>query len=157
MKKEVRFILNDEERVMEVEPNEKLSFALRRLGIKSVKAGCNEGCCGSCTVNVDGKAVYACLMYACHAEGCRLKTVDHFGSHDHPHPLQVALADHGAVQCGFCIPGMIVSALAMLEENPDADENDMVRHQDGNLCRCTGYEKIEDAIKSVVNRKRGAS
>lgn len=155
MKKEIRFVLNGEEREVDVAPGEKLSVVLRRLGLKSVKVGCDEGCCGSCTVMVDGKAVYACLMYACRAEGCRVRTVESVGLHDAPHPLQSALADHGAVQCGFCMPGMIVSALAILEENPTASDDDIKRHLDGNLCRCTGYEKIEDAIRSVTGHKRG--
>ncbi|HMP72263.1 MAG TPA: (2Fe-2S)-binding protein [Kiritimatiellia bacterium] len=150
MKKEVRFHLNGEEQVMTVEPQETLAFALRRMGLTGTKVGCNEGCCGSCTVLLDGRAVYACLMYACHVEGRTVRTIEHFGSHDEPHPLQVALADHGAVQCGFCMPGMILAAAALLEENPKATEPELIRHLDGNLCRCTGYEKIQDALRSVM-------
>jgi carbon-monoxide dehydrogenase small subunit len=150
MKKEITFSLNGEERTMSVEPNETLAYALRRFGLKGVKVGCNEGCCGSCTVLLDGKAVYACLMYACHVEGRRVRTIEHLGTHDHPHPLQTALADHGAVQCGFCMPGMILSAVALLEENPHPGETELVRHLDGNLCRCTGYEKIQDALRDVT-------
>lgn len=133
-----------------VEPGERLSTALRRAGCKGVKEGCDEGMCGACTVILEGRAVNSCIVHAEQVEGLRIETIEGLGSFDRPHPVQTALADEGAVQCGFCMPGMILSAVAAMRANPALTEAELVEHLDGNLCRCTGYEKIQTALRKVL-------
>lgn len=147
---ELKLKVNGEDRTWTVDPDEKLLDVLRRHGYVGVKRGCGEATCGSCTVLLDGRAVFSCVLYAVQAEGREVTTIEALGSFDRPHPLQTAFADEGAVQCGFCIPGMILSAKAMLDRWPRPDDEQLARYMDGNLCRCTGYEKIETAIRRVV-------
>ncbi len=153
MNRTISCTINGTERTLEVEPSEKLSSLMRRLGLKSVKVGCNEGCCGTCTVLVDGRTVYSCLAYAASVDGRNVRTVEHLGSIDRPNPIQQALADEGAVQCGFCIPAMVLSAEELLEKNPRPTADEMRKHLDGNLCRCTGYEKIESALMKLAGKE----
>ncbi|MCF7838147.1 MAG: (2Fe-2S)-binding protein [Candidatus Marinimicrobia bacterium] len=142
--------LNGEPRVFAADPDEKLLELLRRHGLKGAKFGCREGVCGACTVLLDGRAVYACLLPACLADGHEVVTIEGVGDQEHPHPFQQALVEAGAVQCGFCIPGMVLSAKALLDENPQPEDEEIREKMDGNLCRCTGYEKIWTALKAVI-------
>ena len=152
----VSFTLNGERKTFITEPNEKLLALLRREGYKGTKYGCGQGTCGACTVLLDGRAVYACLLFAMQAEGRDVRTIESIGTHDKPSEFQQELIDGAAVQCGFCIPGMIMSAEALMKtENVFPD--DVVReYMDGNLCRCTGYEKIWAALRRVLDRQEGA-
>ncbi|HNX31243.1 MAG TPA: (2Fe-2S)-binding protein [Holophaga sp.] len=147
---EIRFTLNGEPREFLVSPDDKLLEVLRREGLTGAKHGCGTGSCGACTVILDGRAVYACLLYAFQAEGRSVETIEGIGGFDHPHPIQKALVEGGAVQCGFCTPGMVLSAKALLAGNPHPSDEELKVHMDGNLCRCTGYEKIEAALRRVI-------
>lgn len=148
--KTLRFTINGQLRDFTSDPNEKLLDLLRRNGFTGVKHGCGEATCGSCTVLLDGRPIYACILYAFQADGREVHTIESVGSFDKPHPLQTALVEAGAVQCGFCIPGIILSAKALLDAFPNPTEEQIQEHMDGNLCRCTGYEKIEDAIRKTA-------
>ena len=155
LKKRVKLVLNGKPVEAEVEPDEKLAVFLRRQGCRSVKVGCDEGVCGSCTVILDGRAVNSCHLFVLQAQGRNIRTVECLGTFDAPHPLQVALADEGAVQCGFCTPGVLMSAIALYERNPNPSEEELLAHFDGNLCRCTGYEKIQTALRKYTAAKAG--
>ena len=145
--------LNGERHTFITEPNEKLLALLRREGYKGTKYGCGQGTCGACTVLMDGRAVYSCLLYAMQAEGREIRTIESIGTHDKPSEFQQELIDGAAVQCGFCIPGMIMSAEALMQAE-DTYPDDIVReYMDGNLCRCTGYEKIWAALRRVLDRQ----
>lgn len=146
--KTITVTLNGQKRSFDIEPDEVLIDVLRRNGLTGTKLGCDTGMCGSCAIIMDGRTVYACILYAFQADGRTLETIEGVGDFDAPHPLQTALADAGAVQCGFCIPGVVMAAKALLDEKPDATEEDFNQHLDGNLCRCTGYVKIKEAVLS---------
>lgn len=131
--------------------NRTLLQALRDdLGLTGVKDGCSEGECGACTVLLDGKPVNACLVLAAQADGSTIVTIDGLGTREQPHPLQTAFVSEGAVQCGYCIPGMIVSAHALLQENAQPSEEEIRTAIAGNLCRCTGYTKIVAAVRAAA-------
>ncbi len=132
--------------------DEKLLDLLRRHGYKGAKWGCGDGSCGACTVIMNGKTVTSCITYAFLADGKDVWTIEGLGTLDSPHPIQEALVNEGAVQCGFCIPGIVLSAKAMLDENPTPDDDTIKEYLDGNLCRCTGYEKIYTALQKVVSK-----
>lgn len=151
----ITFTLNGKPRTADVHPNAKLSDVLRQLGCASVKMGCNEGACGSCAVSVNGRVINSCLAYATQADGGTVETVELIGSLDDPHPIQAALVDEGAVQCGFCMPGMIMAAKALFDQNPSPTDEELAIHLDGQLCRCTGYEKIQSALRKVAQRVQG--
>jgi len=130
-----------------VDPLKSLASVLREdLGLTSVKVGCNSGNCGSCTVLMDGKAVKSCITLALQAKGKEITTIEGLAADGRLHPIQQAFIDHFAVQCGFCVPGMILAAKALLDEDPDADEDRVRKGLSGNLCRCTGYVKIVEAL-----------
>ena len=148
----VNVTLNGESEALAVRPGETLLHALRRAGLKSVKNGCEEGECGACAVVLDGRVVNACLVFAGAVEGSTLLTVEGLGSPNDPHPIQEAFADAAAVQCGYCTPGMILSTLALLQRNSGPTEEEIRTALDGNLCRCTGYVKIVDAVKDASDR-----
>jgi carbon-monoxide dehydrogenase small subunit len=152
MKKELTFTLNGEAMNAEVDPQWTLLYLLREvLELTGTKEGCGYGECGACTVIIDGQAVNSCLYPVMEAEGKTITTIEGLASRDGQlHPLQTAFINEGAVQCGFCSPGMIMSAKALLDTNDKPTEEEIKDAVAGNLCRCTGYVKIIDAIKTVA-------
>ena len=128
--------------------------ALRQLGHMEVKCGCEKGDCGACAVLLDGMAVDSCLTVAWMAAGKEVTTISGLGDLDSPHPLQQAFAETGAAQCGYCIPGIIIAAKAIIDENPEPSEDDIRLGLSGNLCRCTGYTKIFEAIADAAAAMR---
>ena len=132
---------------VEVEPRRTLVEVLREtLGLTGTKRSCNEGECGACTVLMDGKPVASCLVLAVDAHGREIVTIEGLSQGERLHPLQEAFVKHGAIQCGFCTPGMVLSAKALLDRNPKPTALDVRKAISGNLCRCTGYQQIVDAI-----------
>jgi len=152
MKREISFVLNGEPVSVDVEAQWTLLHLLREvLELKGTKDGCGEGECGTCTVVVDGKAVNSCLFPVLEAEGRSVTTIEGLkGSDGGLHPLQEAFIEHGAVQCGYCSPGMIMSAYALLQDKAEPSDDEIRDGIEGNLCRCTGYVKIIEAIRSVA-------
>ncbi len=137
-------------------PNVTLLDALRDLGYTDVKNGCEIGECGACAVLLNGQPVNSCMVLAWQADGAEIVTNSGLGTMDNPHPLQEAFADTGAVQCGFCTPGMIISAKALLDRNPHPDERQIREALSGNLCRCTGYGQIVEAVQIAAEKMGGA-
>lgn len=137
-----------------VRPNVTLLRLLRNLGFTEVKSGCEKGDCGSCAVLLDGEPVNSCLTLALQAQGKEITTVKGLGTIDNLHPLQESFAKFGAVQCGFCSPGMVITAKALLDKNPNPTREEIREAISGNLCRCTGYVKIVDAIEAA-SKKNG--
>jgi len=150
----IYFELNGVPQYPEIEPGESLLSLLRRLGMKSVKQGCSTGDCGACTVLVDGRAVRSCITFAAKVRGRRVTTLEGLGSPGDLHPLQEAFLEAGAVQCGFCTPGMILTAYELLSKNDNPTPEEVRAAISGNLCRCTGYRKIVDAILLAAEWKR---
>jgi len=143
--------VNGGEVTVEIEADELLVDVLRdRLGLIGTKIGCNEGECGACTVIMDGEPVLSCLTPALRAQGRAITTIEGLGDGKRLHPLQKAFVEHGAVQCGYCTPGFIMSAKALLDRNPHPSRDEIKEAIAGNLCRCTGYVKIVEAIESVA-------
>jgi carbon-monoxide dehydrogenase small subunit len=132
--------------------NRTLLTVLRELGYTDVKNGCEKGDCGACAVLLNGKAVNSCLVLAWQAQGGEVVTVGGLGTVDHPDPIQEAFADTGAAQCGYCSPGMIISAKTLLDQNPHPSEDEIREAISGNLCRCTGYGQIVQAIQLAAKR-----
>jgi carbon-monoxide dehydrogenase small subunit len=147
MNRLVRFKVNGEEKEVLVDPRDTLLDTLRlKLELTGAKEGCGNGNCGSCTVLVNGKAVNSCLVFAVELEGVEITTIEGLQQMGKLHPLQQTFIDEGAVQCGFCTPGIIMTAKAFLDENPHPTEIEIRQAIAGNLCRCTGYDKIVRAI-----------
>ena len=146
----IRPIINGKSRQLEISAGEVLLDVLRRAGYSGVKEGCREGECGACVVLVDGKPVNSCLILAAKTDGREITTIEGVGTIQNPHPLQRIFVEEGAVQCGYCTPGIILSTKALLDTNPAPSEEDIRRHLDGHLCRCTGYVKIIKAIKRAA-------
>ena len=151
MKRSISFVLNGERVRAEVEPHGFLLYLLRGVfGLTGAKEGCGMGDCGACTVLVDGKAVNSCIFPVMEIEGKQITTIeglaDDQGNLD---PIQKAFIENGAIQCGYCTPGMVLSAKALLDENPNPTEEEIQRGIAGNLCRCTGYLSIVRAIKAA--------
>jgi aerobic-type carbon monoxide dehydrogenase small subunit (CoxS/CutS family) len=143
--------LNGQEVTLEIKPSDLLAYVLRdKLGLTGTKIGCDEGECGACTVILDGQAVDSCLLPAMKADGCEVVTVEGLAKGGELDPLQQAFIDKGAVQCGYCTPGLLMSARALLDENPHPSEQEVKDAIAGNLCRCTGYLKIVEAIKEAA-------
>ncbi|HBL24079.1 MAG TPA: (2Fe-2S)-binding protein [Deltaproteobacteria bacterium] len=155
MKKEITFTLNNEKVIVEVDPKWTLLYLLREVfEMTGTKEGCGYGECGACTVIIDGQAVNSCLYPVMEAEGRQIVTIEGLMTKEGDlDPLQKAFVDEGAVQCGFCIPGMIMSSKALLDEKEKPTEDEIKECIEGNLCRCTGYVKIVDAIKTVADRR----
>ena len=150
MKETIKFTLNGKPTSMEVEGDRKLLWVLRTdLGLTGTKFGCGMGLCGSCTVVIDKKAVRSCRLPVKEVNGKEVMTIEGLAQGDTLHPLQKAFLEHGAVQCGFCTPGMLMNAYALLLENPSASREDIIKGMDNNLCRCSAHTRIVQAIESV--------
>jgi len=144
----VKLTVNGDEREVEAADHESLLTVLReRLGLPGSKNACEQGECGSCSVLLDGALVCACLVLGAAAAGREVRTVESLADGDRLHPVQRAFVDMGAVQCGFCTPGLIVSTYALLKENPEPSEQEVREALSGNICRCTGYGKILEAVQ----------
>lgn len=151
MKQLVKLVVNGTDYEVAVEPRRTLLSVIRdELGLTGTKEGCGTGECGACTVVLDGKPVNSCLLLAVAADGLEILTIEGLADNGELHPLQSAFVEHGAIQCGFCTPGMILSAKVLLDENPNPTEEEVRAAIAGNLCRCTGYDKIVEAILSVA-------
>lgn len=145
--------INGFDRQVQVEEKWTLLYVLREvLNLTGTKCGCKTGDCGACMVLIDGEAVTSCTQRASRLEGKKILTIEGMSDGEHLHPIQQAFIDAGAVQCGFCIPGMILSAKALLDKNPNPTEEEVRIGIDKNLCRCTGYEKIVEAILLAAKR-----
>ena len=138
-------------------PDETLLDALRnRLGMTGAKEGCGTGDCGACSVTVNGRLVCSCLVLAAEAEGAEIATIEGMAENDALHPLQKAFIDHAALQCGVCTPGILVAAKSLLERNPEPSDEEVRYWLAGNLCRCTGYDKIISAVQAAAAEMRRA-
>jgi len=155
MKKTIRFSLNGCDVSADVESHKMLLDLLRdHFQLTGAKDGCGKGECGACTVLVDGLSILSCLYPAFEVEGKSVTTVEGLvGEGNELHPIQKAFVEHGGIQCGFCTPGMIMSAKALLDENPDPTDQEIKRGISGNLCRCTGYVQIVDSIKEAAKAR----
>lgn len=143
----ISFNVNGQPVSVDVEPNELLADVLReRLDVTGVKKPCGTGDCGACTVLLDGEAVLSCLTLAAESDGCNIITVEGLSKGDELHPLQRAFVEDGAIQCGYCTPGMLMSAYALLLENPRPTEEEVRRTLEGNLCRCGTYQNVVKAV-----------
>ena len=146
----IALTINGKNVTVEISPEETLNTLLRNhLGLTGTKKGCETGDCGACTVILDGIPVNSCLVLAVQANGCTVETIEGLESENGLHPVQDAFVEKGAIQCGFCSPGMIMSAKHLLDKQPHPTEADIRAAISGNLCRCTGYQKIIEAIKDV--------
>ncbi len=151
----ISFTLNGQPMRLEINPHETLLHVLReRAAAAEVKSGCERGDCGACAVLVDGRGVNSCLTLAVQVDGKAVTTVRGLGTPDAPHPLQAAFLEQGAAQCGFCIPGMLVTLQAFLSERPAPTRAEIREAIAGNLCRCTGYHKILDAAETAARQMR---
>ena len=154
----VSFTLNGRAVSCEVEATEVLVDTLRgRFGLTGTKKACGTGDCGACTVLLDGTAVRSCILLTAMAGGHSVTTIEGVGSMEKPHPVQQAFVDAGAVQCGYCTPGMVLTSIALLEKNPHPTEAEIRTALSGNLCRCTGYQKIVEAVQLAAERMSGAN
>lgn len=150
---EVNVTVNGKEYQRSIEPRMLLSdFIRHELNLSGTHVGCEQGVCGACTILLDGDAVRSCLMFAVQADGHQLRTVEDLGTMEDLHPLQEAFWETHGLQCGFCTPGFLMSILPILEENPDVDEEVLHRAVDGNLCRCTGYQHIREAVTLAAEK-----
>ncbi|MFO7814150.1 MAG: (2Fe-2S)-binding protein [Halanaerobiales bacterium] len=151
----VSLTVNNKKHEITVEPDERLLDTLRdRLSLTGVKEGCSIGECGACTVILDGEAINSCMVYTFQIDGSEVLTVEGLETNGRLDPLQEAFIDHQAVQCGFCTPGMLMSARALLNKNPDPNRDQIKTAIEGNLCRCTGYQQIIEAIESAAKEDR---
>jgi carbon-monoxide dehydrogenase small subunit len=147
MRTQINFILNGQNLKLEVEPHEILLEVLRdRLGVKSPKCGCDRGDCGSCTVMIDGRTVRSCMVLAIEIDGAKITTLEGLMENGKLTPLQESFLSHNSFQCGFCAPGMVLAATELLRKNPKPSEREIKEALSGNLCRCTGYSPITEAI-----------
>ncbi|MFC4541445.1 (2Fe-2S)-binding protein [Halosolutus amylolyticus] len=144
--------INGNERMFEVSKSDLLLDVLRRNGYTGAKRGCDTGACGMCTVQIDGEPTMSCVTPVAKADGATVETIEGLGTQDDLHPVQQAFVDNSALQCGFCIPGMIMRSKALLEENPDPTEAEVREALSDNLCRCTGYKKIVEAVLDASDR-----
>jgi carbon-monoxide dehydrogenase small subunit len=149
---ELQFELNGEPETFEVAKTDLLLDVLRRNGYTGAKRGCDTGACGMCMVQVDGEPRQSCVLPANRVEGASVETIEGLGTQDDLHPIQQAFLDRTALQCGFCTPGFIMSTKALLEENPDPSDSEVREALSDNLCRCTGYKKILEAVHDSADR-----
>ena len=154
MKRILKLNVNSEEKEILTEVNKTLLEMLREdLGLTGTKRGCDLGTCGACTVLIEGKPYLSCLTLAVGVQGKKILTIEGLAKEGELHPLQKAFVEKGAIQCGFCTPGMILTSKAFLDENPHPSEGEVKKAISGNLCRCTGYVKIVEAILSVAEKQ----
>lgn len=152
MKKKVAFTINDENVELEIESHKTLLEVLREnLGLTGTKEGCGLGACGACTVLIEGLPALSCLTLALEVKNKRISTIEGLMIGDDLDPLQLSFVEHGAIQCGFCTPGLIMSLKALLAQNPRPTRKEIKDAISGNLCRCTGYKKIIEAVESILN------
>jgi aerobic carbon-monoxide dehydrogenase small subunit len=151
----VRLSINGTVHAIEVEPRRTLADAIRKdCGLTGTHVGCEHGACGACTVILDGEPVRACLMFAVQAEGCAIRTIEGLAPKGGFHPLQAAFMEHHGLQCGFCTPGFLMLAAAILERDPDTPDQALIEALSSNLCRCTGYQGIVDAVLAAARSMR---
>jgi len=154
--KEINLTVNNRPYRLSVLSHRTLLDVIREdLGLTGTKEGCGLGECGACTVLLDGQAVNSCLVLAAEADGKKITTIEGLADGDKLHPIQQAFVDHGGLQCGFCTPGMIMSAKALLDKNPTPTEEEIKQAISGNLCRCTGYTKIIESIRAAAENMGG--
>lgn len=147
----VKFTLNGKETVKDILPEQSALQVIRdELGMKGTKEGCGIGECGACTIEVNGQAVNACLMFGVQLDGCRVMTVEGLAEEGRLHPIQEKFLAGHAVQCGFCTPGLLMSTHALLGENPEPDDDQIVQAISGNVCRCTGYQQIFSSVRAAA-------
>lgn len=155
---EITLKVNGIRYTVDIKPQRTLVEVLREtLGLTGTKKSCNEGECGACTVLMDGKPVASCLVLAIDAQGREILTIEGLSEGEKLHPIQEAFLKHGAIQCGFCTPGMVMSAKAFLDEHPKPTQTEVRKGVSGNLCRCTGYQQIIDSIMAVSGMVKGES
>jgi nicotinate dehydrogenase subunit A len=153
MERSIRFTLNGRPTTLTTDDERRLLWVLRTdLGLTGTKYGCGEGLCGACTVVVGDKAVYACKTALGAVAGSEVVTIEGLARDGQLHPLQQAFIDHGAIQCGYCTPGMLLSAYVLLRQNPKPSREAIIAHMDGNLCRCGAYQRIVEAIEAAGRR-----
>ncbi len=156
MKREVHITVNGDDYHLLVDSQRTLLEVIRdEIGLTGTKNGCGQGECGACTVLLDGAPVNSCLVLALEADGRDVLTIEGLGTGDKLHPVQEAFVELGAIQCGFCTPGMVLSAKALLDHNPDPSRDEILQGLKGNLCRCTGYVKIIEAVEAAGCLIRG--
>lgn len=156
MKQAIALTVNGDIFEVLISPNQTLLEVLReKLGLMGTKRGCDLGACGACTVLVDGEAYLSCLMLALDAVGKQITTIEGLGENGQLHPLQQSFVETGGLQCGFCTPGMIMTAKAVLDEEPEPTEESVKKKMAGNLCRCTGYKKVIEAVMSASGKMGG--
>lgn len=155
LKTEINFTLNGRKVSARIPVTMKTLNMLREVfDLTGTKYACGEGECGACTIRLDGKTINSCLMYAVDCDGREVVTIEGLKSVEALHPMQQAFVDHGAIQCGFCMPGMIMQADYLVEKDPGLSREDMRRGLEGNVCRCTGYAKVFDAVSAVAEASR---
>jgi len=155
LKRRLKLKVNGDDYEVFVEPHRTLLEVLNNnLDLTGTKYGCGSGECGACTVLIDGRPVLACLTLAVSVEGKDITTIEGLSDGERLHPIQQALVEHGAIQCGFCTPGFVLKAVALLDENPNPSEEQVREYMRGNLCRCTGYVKIIEGILAAAKMKR---
>ena len=143
--------VNGASRAMSVEPRKTLADAIREdLGLTGTHLGCEHGVCGAWTVLLDGEVVRSCLLFAVQAEGAQVTTIEGIGSGDTLHPMQTAFSQYHGLQCGFCTPGMILAGIDVLSRNPDPSPQEIREEMGGNICRCTGYQKIVESVQAAA-------
>lgn len=155
---QISLTVNGQHHSLDVEPRMLLVHALRdELGLTGANIGCDTSQCGACTVHLDGQAVKSCTLLAVQADGADITTIEGLASNGELHPMQQAFWDHHGLQCGYCTPGMIMTAVKLVEDTPDLTEDDIRHGLEGNLCRCTGYQNIVKAVAAAAEVMRGGT